>query len=110
MTPMSPESVLTIGGLASRGGVTRDTLRYYERLGIISPLRRTAGGSRLYAPSALDRLRFIKQAQSHGMTLAEIRELLRLDASRRTPCRQVHLLLRRKLSDLDARARQRQQF
>jgi len=104
------ESVLSIGELASRGGVTRDALRYYERLGIISPLRRTAGGSRLYAPSALDRLRFIKQAQSHGMTLAEIRELLRLDASRGTPCRQVHLLLRRKLTDLDARATQLQQF
>ena len=105
-----PESVLTIGELASCGAVTRDTLRYYERLGIISPLRRTTGGSRLYAPSALDRLRFIKQAQSHGMTLAEIRELLRLDTRRGTPCRQVHQLLRRKLTDLDARAAQLQQF
>ena len=90
---MSRDPALAIGELAARAGVTRDALRYYERLGLIAPLRRTSGGFRVYAPDIIERLRFIKQAQLHGMTLAEIRDLLRLDARSGSQCRQVQQLL-----------------
>jgi MerR family Zn(II)-responsive transcriptional regulator of zntA len=87
---MSEKATFTIGELAARGGVTPDALRYYERLGVIARVPRTSGGFRLYTTDALDRLRFIKQAQLHGLTLAEIRELLRLDARRgASQCRDV---------------------
>src|SRR5579864_6961790 len=99
-----------IGELAARAGLTRDALRYYERLGIIAPLRRTSAGFRVYAPDVIERLRFIKQAQTHGMTLAEIKELLRLDARHGNQCRQVQQLLQRKLTDVDARVAQLREF
>ena len=107
---MPPDPALAIGELATRAGLTRDALRYYERLGMIAPLRRTSGGFRVYAPEVIERLRFIKQAQLHGMTLAEIRDLLRLDAGRGNQCRQVQQLLQRKLTDLDSRVTQLQEF
>ena len=107
---MPGNPALAIGELAARAGMTRDALRYYERLGMIAPLRRTSGGFRVYAPEVIERLRFIKQAQTHGMTLAEIKDLLRLDARRGNQCRQVQQLLQRKLADLDSRVTQLQEF
>jgi MerR family transcriptional regulator, Zn(II)-responsive regulator of zntA len=108
---MSSKSTFTIGELAARAAMTPDALRYYERLGVIAPIKRTAGGFRLYTADVIDRLRFIKQAQRHGLTLAEIRELLRLDARRgESQCRQVQQLLERKVADLDARLIELQDF
>ena len=69
---MSPDATFTIGELAARTGMTPDALRYYERLRVIAPLRRTASGYRVYSDETIERVRFIKQ---HGLTLAEIREL-----------------------------------
>jgi MerR family transcriptional regulator, Zn(II)-responsive regulator of zntA len=108
---MSEKATFTIGELAARGGVTPDALRYYERLGVIARAPRTSGGFRVYTKDALDRLRFIKQAQLHGLTLAEIRELLRLDTRRGgSQCRRVHELLQRKLTDVDTRLNALQEF
>jgi len=77
-----------------------------------SPRRRARpGGFRVYAEDALARLRFIKQAQLHGLTLAEIRELLRLDQRHGSnQCRDVRTLLQRKLADLDVRLSELQEF
>jgi DNA-binding transcriptional MerR regulator len=108
---MAPDPTLTIGELAARTGVTRDALRYYERLGVVAPARRTTGGYRVYTPDAVGRLQFIKQAQLHGLTLAEIRELLRVDTRPGVGrCRRVQRLLARKLDDIDARLEQLQRF
>jgi DNA-binding transcriptional MerR regulator len=108
---MSQEPTLTIGELAARAGLKADALRYYERLGMISPARRTTGGYRVYSADVIERLRFIKQAQLSGLTLAEIRELLRADGRRgATQCRQVQRLLEQKLMDLDSRVAQLQDF
>jgi DNA-binding transcriptional MerR regulator len=108
---MPEKATFTIGELASRAGVTPDALRYYERLGVIARAPRTAGGFRVYTSDALDRLRFIKQAQQQGLTLAEIRELLRLGTRRGVnQCRQVQQLLQRKLADMDARLHAMQEF
>jgi MerR family copper efflux transcriptional regulator len=72
---------------------------------------RTAGGFRVYPAEVIDRVRFIKQAQRHGLTLAEIRQLLCLDTRRGAcQCKQVQQLLQRKLVDLDARLTELQEF
>jgi DNA-binding transcriptional MerR regulator len=68
--------VLTITDLAAELGVRSDTLRYYERTGLISSAGRTPGGYRLYASDVADRVRFIKSAQRSGLRLRDIDELL----------------------------------
>jgi DNA-binding transcriptional MerR regulator len=108
---MATDACFTIGELATRTGLTPDALRYYERLGVIPKVPRTAGGFRVYSPDVLARLQFIKQAQRHGLTLAEIRELLRLDTSRGgSQCRHVQQLLQRKLAEVDVRLIELQEF
>lgn len=77
--------MLTIGKIASQTAVSADTLRYYEREGLIVPTGKSAGGYRLYGQDSIQRLRFIKQAQACGFTLSEVRELLVL-RSRETAC------------------------
>lgn len=71
-----------IGTLAKRGGVGIDTVRYYERSGLLAPSQRLASGYRRYTPLELARLRFIRRAQALGFTLSEVRELLALSAKR----------------------------
>jgi DNA-binding transcriptional MerR regulator len=71
-------SKLTIGKLAALAEVSTDTLRYYEREGLIAPDSKSDGGYCLYGEDAARRVRFIKQAQHCGFTLVEIRELLTL--------------------------------
>ena len=69
----------TIGKAAKRAGLSVDTLRYYEREGLLPRPRRTASSYRLYDEAAIARLRFINRAKVLGFTLAEIRELLQLN-------------------------------
>ena len=108
---MREQPPFRIGELAAQSGVSRDALRYYERLGLMPRARRTTGGFRLYPPVALERIRFIKQAQLHGLTLREIRELLGfLDRRGRERCRHVQKLLTRKLADVDGRLQLLQEF
>ena len=68
---------LTIGGLAERSQVSRDTLRFYERMRLLPAPRRTASGYRLYSSDDAVRVRFIRRAQAMGLTLEDIQELLR---------------------------------
>lgn len=70
--------MLTIGELANRLNVSADTVRYYEKEGLVKPQARTNAGYRLYTEDIVRRLRFIKQAQQCGFSLSEIRELLEL--------------------------------
>ena len=108
---MTNRATLTIGDVAAQTGLTPDALRYYERLGLIERPPRTAGGFRSYGPGVVGRVRFVKQAQRQGWTLAEIRDLLRLDTSGGlSACRQVQQLLRHKLADLDARLAELREF
>lgn len=74
----APDAQLRIGDLAALAGVSADTLRYYERRGLLSPSRRRASGYREYAPEAAVVVHFIKHAQALGFALAEVEELLRL--------------------------------
>ncbi len=68
---------LTIGNAATESGFTPDTLRYYERIRLMPPPGRTAGGQRVYRERDLARLRFIRRAQAVGFSLDDIRKLLR---------------------------------
>ena len=100
-----------IGALAARSGVTPDTIRYYERLGLLPRTPRTSGGFRVYTAETFDRLRFVKQAQSLGLTLHEIRDLLGYQTSGGLKrCRQVRDMLRVKLTRLNARMAELQEF
>ncbi len=75
---MQADSRLTIGRLARLGGVNLETIRYYEREGLIAKPPRTHAGYRVFPQDAVRRLRFIKRAQELGFSLAEVRELLSL--------------------------------
>lgn len=79
----------TIGQLANVTAVTADTIRYYEKEGLLAPATKTAAGYRLYDDEAVRRLRFIRQAQQCGFSLTEIRELLTLRNSDAACCRDV---------------------
>jgi len=79
----------TIGKLAQHAGVTTDTVRYYEKEGLLAPTRKTDAGYRLYDEDAARRLRFIKQAQQCGFSLIEIGELLMLKNSDAACCKDV---------------------
>lgn len=93
---------LTIGALAERCGVSRDTVRFYERERLLSPARRSASGYRLFGEADAARVRFIRRAQATGLTLDDIRELLRAQQLR-TPetCRRVAARLKERIDVLD---------
>ncbi len=93
---------LTIGDLAQRSGVSRDTLRFYERQQLLSPPRRSPSGYRLYGETDAARVQFIRRAQATGLTLEDIRELLRVQQLR-TPeaCRRVAARLKERIEVLD---------
>jgi DNA-binding transcriptional MerR regulator len=95
--------MLTIGGLASRAGLTTDSLRYYERLGLIEPVSRTRGNYRLYDATAVERLEFIRKAQVLGLTLEEVGDVLRASRAGTPPCEHVRSTLARRLGEVDAR-------
>ncbi len=80
---------LKIGELASKGKVHLETIRYYEREGLMRPPQRTPSGHRAYAPGDLLRLRLIKRSQALGFTLTEIKELLALKVAPNQPCTDV---------------------
>ncbi len=71
-----------IGQLAKRSGVPIDTVRHYERIGLLKPAARLASGYRRYGEAEQKRLRFIRRAKALGFTLDEIQELLALSAGR----------------------------
>lgn len=91
-----------IGALAASCGLSRDTIRFYEREGLLPRPRRTASHYRVYGEEDEARLRFIREAQAIGLTLDDIRELLR-QREARTPdeCRRVATLLRERIEALD---------
>ena len=93
---------LRVAELAAAVGVRPDTIRYYERVGLLPPPARTSGGYRSYAPAAVERLRFIQGAQRLGLRLADIRDLLAVRDTGECPCEPAEQLLRRRLAEVDA--------
>ncbi len=92
---------LFTGKVAQAAGLSVQAVRYYERLGLLPPAERTAGGYRAYRPEAVERLRFIRQAQAAGFRLKEIREILRMKFAGQSPCECVRTMLQRKLEQVE---------
>lgn len=92
---------LTIGTLARMEGLAAETLRYYERLGLIEPSQRTSANYRLYDDTAIRRLRFIRRAQALGFSLAEIGELLSLHQQPESDMGSVKQLAEHKIADIE---------
>lgn len=97
---------LGIGELARRAGVGIDTVRYYERSGLLAPHSRLPSGYRRYRDLEVARLRFIRRAQSLGFTLSEIKSLLKLSAQRNVA--QVKRSAQAKLEDVERRMKELQ--
>lgn len=102
-------SELRIGEVAARAGVSIDAVRYYERRRLLPLASRTGGGFRLFTPEAVERIRFIKQAQGIGLSLEEIERLLGAGGGA-NECRGVRDLLRAKLAELDERMKAMKEF
>jgi MerR family mercuric resistance operon transcriptional regulator len=96
----------TIGQLARAAGVPTSTVRYYERSRLLHPDGRTDGNYRVYGPTALERLSFIRAAQAIGLTLEDIATLLDFRDGRTAPCRKVQALIEERLSEMKRRLEQ----
>jgi MerR family transcriptional regulator, mercuric resistance operon regulatory protein len=93
---------MTIGRLAREAGVSIETVRYYQRRGLLPTPRKPPGGTRRYSTDALARLQFIRRAQELGFTLREIVELLKLgDGS----CADTRAIAEYRLADIETRIR-----
>lgn len=92
-------NAMTIGALARAAGVHVETVRFYQRRGLLAEPKRPSAGVRRYGEEAAARLRFIKRAQDIGFTLKEIGELLRLQRG----CRDAQSLATAKLVDVERR-------
>ncbi len=95
--------IMRIGELSERTGVPTRTIRYYEDIGVLPEPSRAANGYRTYGESAVDRLRFVKDAQASGLTLEEISSILGLRGHGDSTCEHVIELLESHLADLDRR-------
>lgn len=93
---------MRVAELAEAVGSTPDTIRYYERVGLLPQPERTAAGYRVYRDGAVDRLRFIQGAQRLGLRLRDIGDLLGIRDTGACPCGPAERLLRRRLAELDA--------
>ena len=98
---MTGTTSLTISDLASRTGLRPDTVRYYERVGLMPRAARTSGDHRRYDEVAVDRLQFIRGAQRLGLRLADIKDLLTVRDTGRCPCEPAEPLLRARIAEID---------
>ena len=89
-----------IGAASERSGCTIETIRYYERIGLVPKPPRNASRYRVYAPGDVERLVFIRRARELGFTLGEIRDLLRLAADVANPCAAVREVAAGHLADI----------
>ena len=101
---------MRIGEVAAATGVGVEALRFYERRGLLGRPARTASGYRAYDEGVLERLAFIKRAQSIGFSLDEIAEILEMRGKGAAPCLEVREAARRKLAELDVRLRELRRY
>jgi MerR family mercuric resistance operon transcriptional regulator len=95
----------TISQTAAEAGVSPDTLRYYERLGLLDAPERTASGYRVYDAGTAGRVRFIKGAQRTGLRLTDIKDLLEIRDRGACPCGHTRTLVERRIGEVDAELR-----
>jgi len=100
------ETQLTISELGRRVGLPTSSIRYYERVGLVKPDGRTSGNYRFYGEQAIERLGFVRAAQSCGFTLSDINSLLAFRDGVVSPCREVHDLIEHRMAEVDVRLRE----
>jgi DNA-binding transcriptional MerR regulator len=90
-----------IGELSDRLGISAHTIRYYERLGLLEPPRRTESQYRIYGEENEERLRFIQKAKRFGLSLDEIKQLIAIRTKGTPPCASLKTMVKQHLDDLD---------
>lgn len=103
MNAASPVPSLMIGRVAEVAGVNVQTLRYYERVGLIRPAKRSRAGYRLYTDETVRTISFVKRAQELGFALKEIKELLKLRTAGGQRREAARAAAEAKIADIDAR-------
>jgi DNA-binding transcriptional MerR regulator len=101
---------LKIGEVSLCSGIGIEALRFYERSGLLGKPARTASGYRVYDRSVIDRLAFIKKAQTLGFSLDEIRRVIEESQAGESPCAEVREIVRRRLNELDERLREMRRY
>ncbi|WP_084695819.1 MerR family transcriptional regulator [Arenimonas donghaensis] len=101
---------MKIGEVAAASGCHQETIRYYERIGLLPRPARTAGGYRAYTGQDVERIRFITRGRDLGFSLDEIRSLLRLAEDPELSCEEVDSLARHHLSEIRARQKELQRI
>jgi len=94
---------IAIGALSRHTGTTIETIRYYERIGLLPAPARSSGGYRLYGTGHLKRLNFVRRARTLGFSIEEVRRLLRLADERKRPCADVRAVAEAHLKDMRAK-------
>jgi MerR family mercuric resistance operon transcriptional regulator len=102
-TSASAAAAISIGVLAKRTGCTIETIRYYEKIGLLPPPARSGAGHRIFDADQLRRLRFVRRARGLGFALDEVRALLRLADNRQQSCAQARNITEGHLADVRAR-------
>lgn len=101
---------MTIGQVAREAGVGVETIRFYERVGLLEEPPRRQSGYRQYSPDAVKRIRFIKRAKELGFSLKEIKELLYLRVDTSTSCGAVKRRAEAKISDIERKVQDLQRM
>jgi DNA-binding transcriptional MerR regulator len=102
MVDTSSAKTLRSGDLAKAASVSPDTIRHYEKLGLLPPAKRTRAGYRVYPASAIERVRVVQRALRIGFTLAEFAEVLQARDAGGAPCERVFELAKEKLKAMAA--------
>src|SRR5258707_5289391 len=100
---MVAEAALTIGEVARATGTQTETVRYYERIGLLPVPPRTAARYRIYGRSDVNRLAFVKRSRDLGFTIEEVRVLLTLAQEADRNCKEVDAIARRHLTDVEGK-------
>lgn len=95
--------VIGIGELARRAGCKPETVRYYERIGLLRDASRTEGGQRRYGKEAVRRLTFIRHARDFGFSVEAVRELLAMSDQPDMPCQEVDAVAKHHLEEVESR-------
>jgi len=104
------EKPLLVGRLAKLSGVRPDTIRFYERIGLLPKPQRLASGYRIYDDAALKQVRFIRKAQSLGFSLDEIRRIISLRGQGRETCRCVIAMAEATLAETETKLKELRKF
>ena len=107
---MKVKKSLLIGELSRRVGLPTQTIRYYERLGLLNQAQRTESQYRVYAEEDELRLRFIQKAKRFGLSLEEIKKLINIRAEGTSPCTDLKLMVKQHLDELNQRIEEMQAF